>query len=334
MGILIVVGLSLLVWPGLARKLIRNTAPALSVKLATLVIVLGLALTVSGLLLVASHLYPGGSFPFLGNLCSRLPICFLPGDSASGLPVTIEVLALIAAAAIVVVSLRRCLHCRKTNSAVRVENVIGYHTCMSGYEVIVLPVNRLLAYNVPGRSPQVILSQGLVDSVGASQLPAVVNHEVSHIRHHHNWYMLLASCMDATLGVILPPIRASTSSLRENIERWADAEAIENVGSGTVSIKDMKEAISVAAGIGYDTGKSGTACVPKQRGTSSTKRNSIGHVTDFYPEEVAIRLASIDRLGGSLSMPGIVAFAIAVFAVGAGVLATVCCLHGVLPYVV
>jgi beta-lactamase regulating signal transducer with metallopeptidase domain len=88
----------------------------------------------------------------------------------------------------------------------------------------VLPSRRLFAYGIAGQPSQVVVSDGLVDTLAEEELAAVLRHEATHLRHHHERQLLVASVVEHTLGAV-PLIRRSVAVLRCALERWADEEA-------------------------------------------------------------------------------------------------------------
>jgi hypothetical protein len=106
----------------------------------------------------------------------------------------------------------------------RVEPWLGRHRLEDGVDVVTLPCADRLAYAVPGRPDQVVLSDGLLDALDRDEADAVLRHERSHLRHRHHEALGLARDVEAWLGWF-PPARASVATLRLAVERWADEDA-------------------------------------------------------------------------------------------------------------
>jgi hypothetical protein len=106
----------------------------------------------------------------------------------------------------------------------RVPGWLGTHHRSGGVDVVRLPADEVVAYAVPGRPDQVVLSERLAEALGADELEAVVRHERAHLRHGHHDLLRLAADLDARFGE-LAPVRRSTAALRLAVERWADEDA-------------------------------------------------------------------------------------------------------------
>jgi hypothetical protein len=81
-----------------------------------------------------------------------------------------------------------------------------------------------VAYAVPGRPAQVVVSDGLLAGLDPEEAEAVLRHERAHLRHRHHDALALAGDVEARLGWF-PPARASAAALRLAVERWADEDA-------------------------------------------------------------------------------------------------------------
>jgi hypothetical protein len=78
---------------------------------------------------------------------------------------------------------------------------------------------------VPGRTPQIVVSEGLVAELDPPRLQAVVAHEAAHLRLHHRLYLVAVAMVEHTVGA-LPVIRRSTMAIRGALEVWADEVAL------------------------------------------------------------------------------------------------------------
>ncbi len=96
--------------------------------------------------------------------------------------------------------------------------------------LIVLPTDAMVAYASPGSSPQVVVSRGLVRTLGPDEVDAVVRHELAHLRRRHHRDLGLAAVVDTVLGWI-PGMPASTAALRLSAERSADEDAANQPGA-------------------------------------------------------------------------------------------------------
>lgn len=97
-------------------------------------------------------------------------------------------------------------------------------TAIGGHETALMPMSSRWALALPGRSPQILISDNLAATLQAPELSAVVRHEAAHLRHHHIRFLLLGTVVGSGLW-FLPWIRRATTALTLALERWADDEA-------------------------------------------------------------------------------------------------------------
>jgi Zn-dependent protease with chaperone function len=113
---------------------------------------------------------------------------------------------------------------RQARRTLRVESWIGHHTDRDDHELVVIPTTAACAYALDGQPPQVVVSDGLADSLSSDELAAVIAHERCHLQHRHHRHLELAVTAEAALGR-LDLVRRSSAVLRLALERWADEEA-------------------------------------------------------------------------------------------------------------
>jgi hypothetical protein len=77
---------------------------------------------------------------------------------------------------------------------------------------------------VPGRRPQIVISQGLRRQIDADLLRFVVDHERAHLRSRHGGVVLLAAALDTAFSFV-PGSRRAALSMRLAVERTADEDA-------------------------------------------------------------------------------------------------------------
>ena len=121
----------------------------------------------------------------------------------------------------------------------RVDPFFGHHRRMGGYDVVVIPSAQLVAVGIPGVEPQIVLSEGLVAELSSIELDAVIRHEVAHHRLRHRHYLFIASVIDQVFGWV-PPVRSSTTCLRNAVEEWAD---VESTGSSHAQTATLRSAL-------------------------------------------------------------------------------------------
>ena len=217
--ILLLSAVGALLLPVIARPLGRRLPPAEWARLCVVLLAVGAAAVEVALLVIGltSILDLAGVHAFV-DLCERMLGTALPGGAFSGLA------AGVVAALLATMATRQVLRARRTRRAVRVEPTLGQHQAGDGHDLVVLPSRRLFAYGIAGRPSQVVVSDGLVDTLAEEELAAVLRHEATHLRHHHERQLLVASVVEHTLGGV-PLIRRSVAVLRCALERWADEEA-------------------------------------------------------------------------------------------------------------
>jgi beta-lactamase regulating signal transducer with metallopeptidase domain len=133
-------------------------------------------------------------------------------------------LALLAAGFLAFKAALALVRARRARRVVEVEPWLGSHENLADVELVVLPTAAPLAMAVPGGTNQVLISEGLVDSLDHGTLRAVVEHEAAHLRLRHRRYFLLVTVIDRMLGWV-PVIRRSLAVSRLQLEEWADSVA-------------------------------------------------------------------------------------------------------------
>ena len=160
----------------------------------------------------------------LGALAPGGPVA---GWSAAAIAATVPALA--------------CVGWRRTRRALgrlRIEHSLGEHHHRGDVDVVVLPTPCLLAASNGGRRPQVLLSQGLIAALDPAELEAVVRHEIAHVRHRHDRFLLIATTVEHAC-IAAPPVRRSAAALRAALERWADEDAAIDVNAR----RDLRHAL-------------------------------------------------------------------------------------------
>lgn len=179
-------------------------------------LVAGLGLVLGGLLLwgapLVIHLLDGTGLPgFCDEAVHRLP---LGGLTWAAVVLLIAGLAIARLGASVAVAVRRA-------RSARIDPFIGRHRTLGEFDLVVVPSTRLFAHSIPGQSPQIVLSDGLVALLDEQQVSAVVRHEMAHHRLDHRRFLVVAAVVEQLLGWA-PPVRRSVTALRANVELWAD----------------------------------------------------------------------------------------------------------------
>jgi hypothetical protein len=87
--------------------------------------------------------------------------------------------------------------------------------------LVVVDSDRADAFATPGWSGRIVVTTGLLRGLSATERRAVLEHERSHLRHRHAWWLLAADLAAAAN----PLLRASARTVAHSVERWADEDA-------------------------------------------------------------------------------------------------------------
>ena len=228
--VLVVVGLGLLVLPGLARPIGRRIDPRRWAHLCVAALGASLVLVELGLLgfgvgaLVASE--RTGCSAHCGVMMAHLA----PGGLAVGSA------ALLGAVVVAALATRAALRARRTQVRARVDPPVGHHKSLDPHELVVLPSSAPIALAVAGRPGQVLVSNGLLGALAPAEVAAVVGHERAHLEHAHHRYLVVAEAVEAGFAR-LGPVRCSAGALRVALERWADEVAASSLPRGRDQVR-------------------------------------------------------------------------------------------------
>lgn len=229
--LLLFCGITAIALPGVRPRPLIEADPRSFTRLATISVVVGVAAVVGALTLSGSV---GAMHVVLGR----------PNTSVDHLAPEGDLGAVVAAALLAWVVVRsvvlgvRVVKARRTS---RAEGWLGDHERLGGVELVVLPTDTPVAYNVPGRRPQIVISQGLRRQVDADLLRFVVDHERAHLRSRHGVVVLLAAALDGAFSFVPGSARAALA-MRLAVERTADEEA-----AGTEPLRRRRLARGMAA---------------------------------------------------------------------------------------
>jgi Zn-dependent protease with chaperone function len=95
-----------------------------------------------------------------------------------------------------------------------------------GRELAVIASDDAVAYTLPGRPGQVVVSTGMLRSLDVKERQVLIAHERSHLRRHHHRYVRLTELAVAAIPVLAP----LNARLRFVVERWADEDAADEIG--------------------------------------------------------------------------------------------------------
>jgi hypothetical protein len=212
--LLLACGLLAVAMPGIRPKPMLVAAPRWFVRLAVASVGLGMFAIVAALLLSTSvgalHLMVGGAVT---------PVDHLAPEGVFGS-------AAAAAAVVWIVGRSAVLASRaaRGHRAARVDAWLGKHETAGDLEVVIIPTDASVAYTIPGRQPQIVISEGLRARLSADVLRFVLDHERAHLRGRDRWNALLATALE-TAFVFVPGAARTAAALRIGLERAADEDA-------------------------------------------------------------------------------------------------------------
>jgi hypothetical protein len=93
-------------------------------------------------------------------------------------------------------------------------------------ELVVLDSAVPSAFALPGRPGQVVVSTGMLNSLKPEERRVLLAHERAHLRCRHHRYIRVTELASAALPALAPLNR----KVRHATERWADEEAVKEVG--------------------------------------------------------------------------------------------------------
>lgn len=238
--VLLLGGLCLLALPGAVRRLGRQLAPAEWAWLSAALLAAGAVVVWwSAVLFAGPTVLQAAGVPHLAEACERMLQPLAPGGPAVGWSAFALVLALPALTAV------GAARARRAQRQFHVEAGLGEHQRFGPHDLVVLPTHELLAWSVTGCCSQIVVSKGLVDTLSANELMAVVRHEAAHLEHRHQRFLLLAAALDHGFAVV-PFVRGSTRALRAALERWADEVAAGEEGLSRAVLRSALLGVTLA----------------------------------------------------------------------------------------
>jgi peptidase M48-like protein len=224
--LLLLSGLGLLGLPACARPLGRRLPPAEWAMACAGLLAIGAVVVEASLAIhAAPTMFRTVGLEDIADLCEHVA----PGGALVGGAATL------AAGVIGLLAARAALQARRVQRLARVEQEIGWHGSLGGHQLVVLPSEKLVAFSTAGRPGQVVMSRRLITALSEDELAAVFRHEVAHVQHRHQRYLLVGRVVERSLGM-LPMVRRGVTALRCAVERWADEEAAGTRSSGRASV--------------------------------------------------------------------------------------------------
>ncbi len=212
--LLLACGLLAVTAPGIRPGSMLAAAPRWFVRLSVASVGLGTFAIVAALVLSASvgalHLMVGGTVTPADHLAPEGVV----GSAAA------------AAAILWILGRSTIMACRavRGHRAARVDAWLGEHQRAGDLEVVVIPTDAAVAFNVPGRRPQIVISEGLRSRLSADALRFVLDHERAHLRGRDRRSALVATALE-TVFVFVPGAARTAAALRVGLERAADEHA-------------------------------------------------------------------------------------------------------------
>lgn len=214
---------------GVLAALLHRLPPALAVWALTGAAVLGAVAVLSVLVtmvLEVLHGFPRGD----GSV-----LWCMPGSS----PVDRTTLLLGALAlAWMGVALVRVGRRRRSYGALRVAGAVGP-------EVEILATGAPTAYSLPGRPGRIVVSRSMLRSLRAREREVLFAHERSHLTHGHDRFIHAADLASD----IFPPLALLATRVRYATERWADEDAVVEVGDRGVVARAVARAALAQGGL-------------------------------------------------------------------------------------
>ncbi|MCZ4103468.1 MULTISPECIES: M56 family metallopeptidase [Streptomyces] len=115
------------------------------------------------------------------------------------------------------------------------------HRMPGDTELAVIDDARLEAFALPGLSRpggRIVVSTGMLQTVGPTEREALMAHERAHLRHQHHFFLVTLQLASAACP-LLRPLAAEGAF---TVERWADEDAALAVGDRTVVARALARA--------------------------------------------------------------------------------------------
>lgn len=227
--------LLLIALPALIRPIVqRSRRPGVWAVVSVFSLGTGFVLVEAGLIhATLPHLFSALGAERLAEACRHLGGHLFGGSSWFGL------LAGFLAVTVAARMMSAVAHTTRAYSVFRHDASDLTQTRLAGQDTVLAPISSRTALAVPGRSPYILLSLPLVADLHSGELAAVIRHEASHLRNHHERFLLVGTVVGHSLWFVPWAARAA-ATLRLALERWADEEA----ASGPSEREQVRSALS------------------------------------------------------------------------------------------
>lgn len=217
--VLVLVGVGLLAFPAFADRRVTTRPPAEWARVAAAALIGGsLAIELALVLAAIPTLLDWLRLEGLAAVCHHIAARLAGGGPIIGWS-SLVLGGILLRLAIVTLS-----RSRRNASRARIAPWVGAHQRRGAYELVIVPTPELVAVCVPGRVPQVVVSDGIATRLEERPLEALIAHEVAHLRHRHRRFLLIATVTER-MFVWFPFARESARVLRVAVEDWADEVA-------------------------------------------------------------------------------------------------------------
>jgi hypothetical protein len=213
--VLFTTGVGLLGLPALTARWARHLPPAEWSRVCGVLLLAGAGIVESAAVLAGLPIaLQALGEPGLAHLCHLA----LPDFPGSGV---VSWLSLAMAAGIPASAVSGARRARQAGRAAQVIRGAGISSKWGPYELVVLPLSRLIAVSVAGAPGRIVISDGLIQALSPEQLSLVVRHESAHLELKHQRWLTVAAGLDRSVGLV-GPLRKSTATWRRSLERCAD----------------------------------------------------------------------------------------------------------------
>ena len=228
-------------WPTLAPRMAIVAWQALAASVL-------LALAAAGLALAITFRHVSSDLARLFHLCAEnLQHGYAsPGGTmtaVAGVALFVGLLTRVAWCAVRAVSSDH----RERTARVAVLDLVGRTDVLRG--ALVLDHQAPYAFCIGGRQHRVVVTSGLLASLSALELEAVLAHEHAHLRQRHHVAMVTCRALFGALAPIFPAFRRAMPQVRLFAELSADDSARRRVGA-----RPLREALETLARLPAPTG--------------------------------------------------------------------------------